>query len=504
MSVRNLPSSPPSVAQLLVLGHSRVAEGQASTEDFGVSHKTARRLGAQLSLAAQGGSCLAMSEGATIAGSARYGGVGRLLQFVNSSRTAAPYLPAWQATVLDFGLNDMGWMGPSTFQSVFPLALRGALARLRMGRCIEDSDGLVTYTGASWSSVGLTSCNSGTSVHQVTANGDSFSIPIPADYPGTPISLRFLTGAAGQGALWTITGTGSCAGVNTTYDSRNINGFDNGGTRGANGKLLSSVKRLTALANGLTAGSGTLNGVATTIGTTGYFDCLEWESPYPGPIAAGMDCRPAAYTLWSTWPYPGIGDTDVATIWAIVGSVAREFDPTVFGLPTDGVFNKNPAYFAADGAHWNDLGHALAADRVATLFAQSTNPLQLTTSGGFFEPYFYPLDGTGAGNAFQNSWTNFGSGLEAGGYRKDNLSGRVQINGVVTKTTGNATDVIFTLPVGYRPLNTTDFEVAVFNGSTWGTGTLRVTSAGNVNLTSGGSIAAGNANEMNCSFQGEQ
>lgn len=49
---------------------------------------------------------------------------------------------------------------------------------------------------------------------------------------------------------------------------------------------------------------------------------------------------------------------------------------------------------------------------------------------------------------FQNNWSNFGAGYEAGGFRKD-ASGTVQLRGVVKRNAG--ANVIATLPPGYRP-----------------------------------------------------
>lgn len=52
--------------------------------------------------------------------------------------------------------------------------------------------------------------------------------------------------------------------------------------------------------------------------------------------------------------------------------------------------------------------------------------------------------------SFQNGWVNFGSGNPNVGYLKDSL-GFVHIQGVVKNGTNGTT--IFTLPVGFRPMN---------------------------------------------------
>lgn len=53
---------------------------------------------------------------------------------------------------------------------------------------------------------------------------------------------------------------------------------------------------------------------------------------------------------------------------------------------------------------------------------------------------------------FQNSWTNYGSGYDTAAYMKDSL-GFVHIKGFIKSGTTSSSTPIFTLPVGYRPLN---------------------------------------------------
>jgi hypothetical protein len=88
-------------------------------------------------------------------------------------------------------------------------------------------------------------------------------------------------------------------------------------------------------------------------------------------------------------------------------------------------------------------------------------------------------------------------------FRKDGDT--VEVRGAVTKTTGAANDQIGTLPDGFIPFETVDRTVAIFNGSTWGMGVVRVNgragaNAGKLAIVVGGSIAAGNINELMFSF----
>jgi len=58
-----------------------------------------------------------------------------------------------------------------------------------------------------------------------------------------------------------------------------------------------------------------------------------------------------------------------------------------------------------------------------------------------------------------NSWTNFGTGFAAAGYRKL-ISGEVILKGVIAPGTTTAGTVLFTLPAGYRPADTLVFVAA--------------------------------------------
>lgn len=85
--------------------------------------------------------------------------------------------------------------------------------------------------------------------------------------------------------------------------------------------------------------------------------------------------------------------------------------------------------------------------------------------------------------ALAANWANFGAGEVAAGYRKD-ATGQVWIKGLVKKSVALAPpDTVFTLPVGYRPAANWRFVTH----SAAGTATWVVTTAGLVQLTSGGS-----------------
>lgn len=80
--------------------------------------------------------------------------------------------------------------------------------------------------------------------------------------------------------------------------------------------------------------------------------------------------------------------------------------------------------------------------------------------------YFFveaPIDPT-----LSTGWNNFGSGYEEAQYWKDNATEMVHIQGLIQYPTGSPAsgNVIFTLPVGYRPEKTILITVGTANTST--------------------------------------
>lgn len=79
-------------------------------------------------------------------------------------------------------------------------------------------------------------------------------------------------------------------------------------------------------------------------------------------------------------------------------------------------------------------------------------------------------------------------------YRKD-ASGVVWLEGSVNG--GSGTDVILTLPVGFRPAQQKNFATAISAGGTEGHGRLKVDASGNVSIASG---AGSTFNSLDCAF----
>lgn len=98
-----------------------------------------------------------------------------------------------------------------------------------------------------------------------------------------------------------------------------------------------------------------------------------------------------------------------------------------------------------------------------------------------------------------NGWVNSGGAFETTKYWKDDLN-IVHLQGTVGEGT-NA--IIFTLPVGYRPLHDLYVSVAYVNGSSvWDNGVMIIHSNGNVSHVN---VPTGNTESLNgITFLAEQ
>jgi hypothetical protein len=82
------------------------------------------------------------------------------------------------------------------------------------------------------------------------------------------------------------------------------------------------------------------------------------------------------------------------------------------------------------------------------------------------------------GVGFQNAWTNYGvSGFNTAGFRKNTLN-QVRLKGLISL--GIVGDTAFTLPVGYRPLNTLIFPIITYAPVINTFGQVRIDPSGNV------------------------
>ena len=84
---------------------------------------------------------------------------------------------------------------------------------------------------------------------------------------------------------------------------------------------------------------------------------------------------------------------------------------------------------------------------------------------------------TGLGTTFQNGWVNVGGAYAPLAFRKD-PNGKVRIRGSIKTGTINA--VVFTLPVGYRPVTAINQPTSSYNGTTGVFGQVEIQPTGTV------------------------
>lgn len=275
----------------------------------------------------------------------------------------APYTPGCPA-IIWYGQNDLPMLGPSASdQAPFLHAMRAMISRLCCAQVWQDSHASVTKTGT-WSTVTSRTTNGGSSrIKTIAADNGSLTIAIPDDVPaGYTFVAFFVTESDGSGANLNVTMSGASA---VQHDTRNINGFQYGSTRGATGKAGISAKRITV-------GSGTGRTVtiaavdAGSISTSWSFDSWGIEaSPEPLVIVGGL-IRPIDYSLWPNWPFgqsQGVADSDVVNWNSRLEAVVDEFGDGVIWWDADEALDKDAALFDTDKTHQNELGHqALALD----------------------------------------------------------------------------------------------------------------------------------------------
>ncbi len=270
---------------------------------------------------------------------------------VPAPATATPMRAPVDMAAIYHGYNDaangnINGIGSPTETSVMGDYLRcqcymlragiGAAARLHATWSFAQGGG-----GSNWSEA-INVDYFGQGFKQANANGNTWTITLPADFPGGEIGVVGVT-YNGSGALHTLTVDGGAAG---TWDTR-------GSTTAV---VRPKLKRIT----GLTAGAHTIVGTISNINT------LEWLIAYYVPHT---DPPPIAYALINrTYLYPAgtppnvQSDTAVANINAAISPVAAEFtDGRVVAVDTDAVLQKLAVNFGADGIHPSDVGHDLIA-----------------------------------------------------------------------------------------------------------------------------------------------
>jgi hypothetical protein len=268
-----------------------------------------------------------------------------------------PYTGEGGALAMVFGINDLGTLGGATTQilAAYEHALRSVVSRWRASTIREESHASVVFGGTWTLDSGMQDRASSSTVRYHATTGGTFTITLPSDYDGSPISIC-LTGRNGtNGGTVTYSGTAGVTGTQVTNDVMPSGSLS----------ACATVKRITNLTSA-NAGQTIIGTVTANTGLV-YFDCWWIESKSPPPVlvanVAKLPSSPgylAKYPSWTVTP-TGSYDGDVNAMNAVITSVISEFDGMVQLADIDGALAANANNFS-DGLHPNDLGAAKCAD----------------------------------------------------------------------------------------------------------------------------------------------
>lgn len=286
------------------------------------------------------------------------GGWDRVMQEVIGGQRNAPYVSDIGASVLCWGINDIGKIGGSTqaqIDGMFANALRAVISRCRVSVVYGNTYSVGTRTtfGAGFSALSNTSeFSSGSQLMQATSTTNAtITCTLPSDYAGETVALQFVV-AAGAGGTVTIGGT---AGATGTISLSSI-------VPSGAGTHVPVVKRITGLTS---ANAGqTIVLTVTAVTTSVLWDAWWLETKYPPPVVV-CNCARVLAAGYSIYGNP-IGDTDVANLNTSIASVVAEFDGLVRLADIDTALNKDANNFASDGLHPNELGAAKMVDAIIT------------------------------------------------------------------------------------------------------------------------------------------
>lgn len=313
-------------------------------------------------------------SGARVCGNDRVlGGWARVMNAVGPNLTSrgGPYAPDGGATVVCYGINDLGVYGGQTaaVRTTMVDTMRAVISRCRASVVWEDSNATRFAYGAGFVSTasGADLSSGGTTRQATTTTNATITLTLPADYTGETIAFGFLLRPGTTGGTVTFSGT---AGVTGTL-------YVGGG--GQNGlEHAYTVRRVTTL-TAANAGQ-TIIMTATQMDASGaiFFDCAWLESKTPPPVivcevakltAAGY--ANALYTNWTGTESSKDGDVDAYN--AALATMVGEFDGMVQIARVDAAIGKAAAK-TSDGIHPNELGAGAVVDALIDARNRLTPP----------------------------------------------------------------------------------------------------------------------------------
>jgi hypothetical protein len=309
------------------------------------------------------------------------GGYARLLQAVPGAIRGAPYVSNGGASLICWGINDMGKSGTgATFLSAYIDAMRTCISRMRMASIKENSDASVSYGAGFTLATTSKEWTSGVDYRTATATTNAnFTITLPADYDGSPVVLCF--NGIVNGGQGTFSGT---AGVTGTFSTSAI-------IPSSEASHAPRIKRITNL-TAANAGQ-TIIFTVNAIDASGSvdFDCWWIEAANPPPVIV-MDI-----VRLNSLGYSGfaqLSGNSVAVNDALVGTwndalyrMCAEFDPMVQVAYCDAAVNKNASYlWSVDGTHPTEFGSAALADAIYAAVRQLGTATGKMTPAAYINP----------------------------------------------------------------------------------------------------------------------
>lgn len=334
-------------ARLFHMGHS-LGIGGASSPLKGWVNRLSALLRSSDQGSGQGGAVLTWEE----RGATGDGGWSPLFNSWTPTPGGAPYLPPDFVPMLHYGNNDLGW---GKDLRVYLETLTAAIIRLQCGAVFEDTDPSVVYNGAGWPAPdALVGKSSGGGARHVNRPGQSFTITVPADFPGGEVDLGFVAvGDPSKNGILDFTVDG-VARPELTVNTVNTGYFK---LQAAGGGISPWVVRIKNLEPG-----GHVIVVNVRANPAPVWTWFDWwgirAQPDPIVLVCGM-MKAISYAAY-TAPLPTDADVEV---WDAAVRALCEGIPGAKYINIDPL-GKNPKYFSADQLHPNDLGHALITDHV--------------------------------------------------------------------------------------------------------------------------------------------
>lgn len=261
--------------------------------------------------------------------------------------SAAPYAAVHEAAVVQASINNLNLDPVIADLGIVTDALKRAVNRLRAGGTYEvlGAGSAWSFTG-SWVDVETDTANTGAGVKRSFANGDAWTLAVPADFPGGVLRV-YGPKARDFGAVETITVDGSPHG---SIDNR--------------GATIQSGSEAWEYPITLSAGAHTVHGVVSGISTVENINGADFRVAGT-PLVVVLNTARAPV-------YPGgehsTTDADVvASNAAVAAMLSAQFggDPRVALVDVDALLGADPANFGSDQIHPGDAGTALMAAAIA-------------------------------------------------------------------------------------------------------------------------------------------